>query len=569
MNSAESAPSSFWPAGVARRIDPLPPTLNEMLRRTVAYRPDHTALVYYGREISYANLLANVERLAAYLQFRCGVRAGDRVILNMQNSPQFVVAYHAILRAGAVVVPVNPMNVVDELTFLCADSGATVALIGAELLRLFTELVRGPLRYIIVAGYSDEVPNPAQFHLPLVIAESTLPACLPTGFVSWAQALSETRLPTPDLAVAEDLCVMPYTSGTTGRPKACMHSHYGAVFSTFANARWLGFDDETVVTGFMPFFHVAGMQVSMNAGLACGATIVIMSRWDRDLISPLFLRYGVTMWSGTTTMVVDVLSAPDFDSSAFSKLRTIAGGGAAMPAAVANELQRRWGLHYVEGYGLTETISTTHLNPPDRPKPQCLGMPIHETVSRIIDPETLEEVPSGEVGEIIVAGPQVMRGYWMRPDANKAVFVERDGLSFLRTGDLGRMDEEGYFYIVDRLKRMINVSGYKVWPAECEATLYAHPSIQECCVFSGPDELRGETVSVAIVLRPGEALTAEALIGWARAHMATYKVPRRVIFVEALPRSGSNKIDWRRLQNEEWARANRHDGRSAPQLQSL
>jgi len=547
--------SPFWPEGVPRSIDAMPRSLGEALRRSAARRPEHVALVFYGVEMSFAVLLARVERLAAFLQHRCGVQAGDRVLLDMQNSPHFVIAYHAILRAGAVVVPVNPMSMAPELAYFCEDSGVLTALVGAEVLGRFAALMPVPLKHVIVAAYGDEVPDPAPFRLPAVMAESVLPDMLPPGAIAWAEAQAETRPPLPDSCGPDDLCVMPYTSGTTGKPKACVHTHASTLFTAIAQAEWYGYDDDTVVTGFMPMFHVAGMQVSLNGCIVSGATVVIMARWDRDLVSPLFTRHGVTLWSAAPTMVVDVLAAPGFDERAFAKLRILTGGGSTMPVAVAAELDRRWGLRFVEGYGLSETIAATHLNPPDRPKPQCMGIPIQDTVSRIIDPETLEELPVGELGEIIIAGPQLMRGYWNRPEADAEVFLERDGMRFLRTGDLGRVDEEGYFYTSDRLKRMISVSGFKVWPAECEATLYHHPAIRECCVIAAPDPYRGETVKAFVVLRPGETLEAAALIEWARGVMAAYKVPRLVEFVDSLPRSGSNKIDWRSLHLAEWAKA--------------
>ncbi len=544
--------SPFWPVGVARELGPMPSTLNEALRHSAARRPDHLALAFYGAELSYAELLARVERLASFLQRRCGVARGDRVLLDLQNSPHFVIGDHAILRAGAVVVPVNPMNLTEELAWFAEDSVARVALIGAELLERFTPLVPRPIEHLILACYADEIPSPAMFRLPPVMAQSVLPDTLPAACIPWAEAISEAEPPLPDTAGPDDLCVMPYTSGTTGRPKACMHPHSNAVFTAVAQARWYGFDDDTVVSGFMPLFHVAGMQVSMNGGITAGVSIVLMARWDRELVAPLFERYGVTLWSAAPTMVVDVLHAPEFRAGAFARLRTLTGGGATMPAAVAEELQRRWGLHFVEGYGLSETIAATHLNPPDRPKPQCLGIPIHDTCARIIDPETLREIPSGAVGEIIIAGPQIMRGYWRRPEADAEAFLHRDGKRFLRTGDLGRMDEDGYFYIVDRLKRMINVSGFKVWPAEIEAMLYRHPEVQECCVVAAPDAQRGETVKAFVVRRAGSTLDAEALINWSRSVMAAYKTPRLVEFVVSLPRSGTSKIDWRSLQETEW-----------------
>jgi fatty-acyl-CoA synthase len=545
---------AVWPAGVARTPRDLPSTLNEALRRAAARRPDHVALAFYGQEITFAELLARVERLAAFLQHRCGVARGDRVLLDMQNSPHFVIGYHAVLRAGGVVVPVSPMSVTEELAFYAEDSGARVALVGGDLLPRLTPLLPSALDHLVVADYGAELPSPPPFRVPAVVTESALPRELPAGCTAWEEALREDRVPRADDAGPQDLCVMPYTSGTTGRSKACRHPHANAVFTAVAQAEWYGYDDASVISGFMPLFHVAGMQVSMNGGIVAAATVVLMARWDRDLVAPLFERYGVTLWSAAPTMVVDVLHAPGFREEAFARLRTLTGGGSAMPAAVAEELERRWGLRFVEGYGLSEAIAATHLNPPDRPKPQCLGIPIQCTDSRVIHPETLAELPPGEVGEIIIAGPQIMQGYWNRPEADAEAFIARDGKRFLRTGDLGRMDGEGYFFIVDRLKRMVNVNGNKVWPAEVEALLYRHPAVQECCIIAAPDP-RGEAVKAFIVRRPGATLDEAALIAWARETMATYKAPRLVEFVESLPRSGSSKIDWRRLQEAEWAKA--------------
>lgn len=542
----------IWPAGVARVPRELPPTLIEALRRSAARRPDHLALAFYGVEISFAEMLARVERLAGFLRHRCGLRPGDRVLLDMQNSPHFVIGFHAVLRAGGVVVPLNPMSVTEELAFFAEDSGARIALIGAELLPRFAPLMPALLDRVILAEYGDEVPAPAPFRLAAVMAESVLPRPLPAGCIAWAAALAEAAPPGVDAARGDDLCVMPYTSGTTGRPKACMHPHSNAVFTAAAQAEWYGYDDSTVISGFMPLFHVAGMQVSMNGGIVAGASVVLMARWDRDLVAPLFERYGVTLWSAAPTMIVDVLHAPGFRAEAFAKLRILTGGGSAMPAAVAEELQRRWGLRFVEGYGLSEAIAATHLNPPDRPKSQCLGIPIQCTESRVIDPETLAELPPGEVGEIIIAGPQIMRGYWKRDSAE--AFIERDGRRWLRSGDLGRIDEEGYFFITDRLKRMVNVSGNKVWPAEVEALLYRHPAVRECCVIAAPDPRGGEAVKAFVVRKADAALGEAELIAWARGAMAAYKAPRLVEFVAALPRSGSSKIDWRRLQEAEWAK---------------
>ena len=226
-----------------------------------------------------------------------------------------------------------------------------------------------------------------------------------------------------------------------------------------------------------------------------------------------------------------------------------------MPQAVAQRLLDQFDLRYAEGYGLTETAAPSHSNPPDQPKQQCLGIPFMGTDARVVDPDTLQEMPVGEQGEILIHGPQVFDGYWSRPEATEAVFVELDGKRFFRTGDLGKVDADGYFFITDRLKRMINASGFKVWPAEVESLMFRHPAIQEACVISTKDDYRGESVKAVVVLRPDHAHTTEQeIISWCRENMAVYKVPRTVQFVNALPKSGSGKVMWRLLQEQEAAR---------------
>ena len=293
----------------------------------------------------------------------------------------------------------------------------------------------------------------------------------------------------------------------------------------------------------------------MNAAIVLGASLILMTRWDRDLVPLLLRRHRATFWNAAPTMIADVLAAEDFPDDCIATVRVLTGGGAAMPAAVARRLEDRHGLAFVEGYGMTETMSPTHINPMRAPKAQCLGIPVHETDARVVDPESLVELPVGEIGEIVVSGPQVCLGYHNRPDADRETFFERDGKRFLRTGDLGRRDEEGRFYAVDRLKRMINVSGFKVWPAELEAAFHEHPMIHECCIISTPDPYRGESVKAVVTLRPGcDRATAPAdIIAWARREMAAYKAPSAVEVVDALPRSASNKIDWRTLQDLERA----------------
>jgi fatty-acyl-CoA synthase len=282
----------------------------------------------------------------------------------------------------------------------------------------------------------------------------------------------------------------------------------------------------------------------------------VLPRWNREVAAHSIARNRVTDWQSISTRVVDFLSDPKIDEYDLSSLRRMDGGGASMPDAVARKLKDRTGIDYVEGYGMTETIAGTHINPPHRPKPNCLGVPVCDVDARIVDPTTLDELVEGETGEIVVNAPQVMQGYWRRPDATREAFIEIDGKRFLRTGDLGHKDHEGYFFMADRLKRMINASGYKVWPAEVEATMYRHPAIQEVCVIGARDAHRGETVKALVVRNRDQSagVTTEDIVAWAREHMAPYKAPRVVEFVESLPKSGSGKILWRQLQEQETAR---------------
>jgi fatty-acyl-CoA synthase len=362
--------------------------------------------------------------------------------------------------------------------------------------------------------------------------------------------------PGPHLAGPDDLCVMPYTSGTTGRPKGCIHTHATVMSTVAIMAAWSGGHQDVVLLGTLPLFHVTGMQGSMNLPIYHGATTVLMTRWDRDTAAQLIERYRVEAWTNISTMAIDFLANPHLSRYDISSLRRIGGGGAAMPEAVARRLKELTGLDYIEGYGLSETIAPTHINPEHRPKQQCLGIPICNTEARVINPDTLEPLPAGEIGEIVSSGPQIFKGYWKSPHATADCFVDLDGKRFFRTGDLGRVDEDGYFFIVDRLKRMINASGYNVWPAEVEAIMYGHPDVQEACVIGSMDAHRGETVKALVVLKAGSRgrVSPEEIIGWCRSHMAAYKIPRAVEFVDSLPRSATGKVQWRQLQEREAAR---------------
>ena len=310
---------------------------------------------------------------------------------------------------------------------------------------------------------------------------------------------------------------------------------------------------ESISLAVVPMFHITGMMYGLVGNIYLGTTAVLMPRWDRELAGRTISKYRVTHFTCVPTMIIDLFGSPNYKSFDLTSLSYLSGGGAAMPHAVAQRLLDEFGLTFAEGYGLTETAAPSHANPPERAKLQCLGIPIFGVDSRIVDPVTLQELPAGEIGEIVTHGPMVFKGYWNHPEATRDAFIEIEGRPFFRTGDLGRMDDEGYFFMTDRLKRMINASGFKVWPAEVEMLLYKHPAVQEACVISTRDPYRGETVKAVVVLR-AEAkgqTSAGDITRWAHDHMAAYKAPRVVEFVDALPKSGSGKVMWRMLQDSE------------------
>lgn len=545
----------FWPNRLPHSLTLPETSVFYNLEVSAKRYPQKTAIFYYGSDISYRRLHEEAERMAGYLQGELGVSKGDRVLLYMQNSPQFVVAFYAILRLGAVVVPVNPMLVTEELKHYAEDSGAKVAFAGQELYPRISPLVdEGILERVVVAAYSDYLERETDLALPEAVAA---PAENLEGTVLWRDALAEGKSPGPIAAGPEDMALLPYTSGTTGAPKGCVHTH-GTLQATLVGAAvWNSVTQDAVALCTLPLFHVTGMQHSMNAPIYAGSTVVVMTRWDREVAARLIERHRCTHWTNISTMVVDLLADPGIEDRDLSSLVLVGGGGASLPAAVGEKLHELAGLRYAEGYGLSETISQTHVNPPDRPKLQCLGIPSFDVDARVVDPESLEELGPGQEGEIVVSGPQVFKGYWKRPEADEEAFFERDGKRFFRTGDMGYYDEEGYFFMVDRLKRMINAGGYKVWPAEVESILYRHPAIQEACVIRVPDPRRGETVKAVVVLREDARgkVSEEEIIEWSKEQMAAYKYPRLVEFADALPRSGSGKILWRELQEQEERKA--------------
>jgi fatty-acyl-CoA synthase len=570
--------AAVWPARLPAQITAPDTSLWMNLAISALRYPTKPALVFMGRVWTYQALLASAEQLAAHL-LALGVAPGDRVVLDMQNCPQWVIAHFAILRIDAVVVPVNPMNRAEELKHYITDPDTRVAVTTAD---LAPELAKASdalpasqrLQHLVVTQFTDvfdpvavgpqEMPEAwAAWLLPT----RDLPTLISGQVHAWEGLMAQPAqaLPPPQ-AKTDDLAVLPYTSGTTGLPKGCMHTHGTLMHNAMASGLWGNGTPENVTLCVVPMFHITGMVSVMHASIYLGASLVLMPRWDRDVAGYLISKWRVTHWTNIPTMVIDLLGSPHMDRYDLNSLVYIGGGGAAMPEAVAQRLIDQFGLRYIEGYGLTETAAPSHTNPPDAPKKQCLGIPFLSVHSRIIDPETLADLPEGESGEIAISGPQVFKGYWKRPEATADAFFERDGRRYFRSGDMGRVDEAGYYFMTDRLKRMINASGFKVWPAEVEALMFRHPAIQEACIIATRDAYRGESVKAVVVLRQGQQgqVGEQDIIDWCRENMAVYKIPRAVSFVDALPKSGSGKVMWRALQEAEMAEMSKTANSDAP-----
>ncbi|WP_425146214.1 long-chain-fatty-acid--CoA ligase [Deinococcus sp.] len=532
----------YWPKGKPRRI-PVPVTnLYDNLQVSARRSPDQVAVWFYGQQTSYAQLLAQADAFSGYLA-SVGVRKGDTVMVCLQNSPQWIAAAHAVWRLGAVLVPLAPMIGPREFAFFLQDAGLKAGVVAAE---LYGAAKAGGLKNLVTVTLEQGLPgDKGGIAFPAGLDRV---AELQQGDLTWEQAL-RVAAPAPLAEVGpDDLCVMPYTSGTTGFPKGCMHTHASVQANAVGGAYWSAMTNAERILVTLPFFHVTGFTSSMLSPIFGGGTLLIMARWERESARQLIRSLEVTGWTTIATMMIDLLANPLLTSEDLTSLKMVNGGGASMPEALGKKWKELSGLEFLEGYGLSETMAQTHSNPIERPKLQCLGIAFFGVDARIIDLDTLQELPQGQTGEIVLHGPQVFQGYWNRPEASAEAFVELDGKRFFRSGDLGYADEEGYFFFVDRLKRMVNASGMKVWPAEVEATLHAHPAVQEAVVIAVPDERAGERARAILVLRAGMSVTEGEFIEWARSQMAHYKAPREVRFAESLPKGATGKVAWRQLQ---------------------
>jgi long-chain acyl-CoA synthetase len=536
-----------YPPGVPKSISYPEVPFYRLLQDSAARYPDRAALIFYdgaeGRELSatsYAALDGESDRFAAALS-SLGIGRGDRVAYFLQNSPALVVGFYGILKAGAVVVPCNPMYGGEELGHQLRDSGATAILCEAGLYPLVEQVAaKTGLRHVIITGGppDGEVQSPDEGSHSVHSMEALVEA------VQGRNILRPYRY--PDIDPVRDLAFLPYTGGTTGMPKGSMLTHQNLVVNTLQFKTWFQYrEGEEVFIAALPLFHIGGIAGVMNVPLAAGATIVLFRRFHPLGALRAVQDHRATRFLGVPTMYIALLNQPEAPSFDLTSLRASRTSAASLPAAVKRAFDDLVGHEVlIEGYGLTETSPLTHANPIHRARAGSIGVPLPDTDARIVDAgEGTEVLPVGQVGELVLRGPQVMQGYWKNPQETGAAL--RDGWLF--TGDLARMDEDGYFCIVDRKKDVINAAGFKVWPREVEEALYQHPHIRAAAVVGVPDSYRGETVKAVVVLKEihgflSDEAAREEIIDFCRRELAAYKVPRVVEIRDSLPMSGAGKV---------------------------
>jgi acyl-CoA synthetase (AMP-forming)/AMP-acid ligase II len=541
---------SLWESDIPKFFEPQKSLPQYLKDRTIS-QPEKVALSFYGYDMTYHELGKAVDNFAGGLK-SLGVRKGDRVALYMQSCPQFVISYFGILQAGGIAVSLNPMFKHPELEYELNDSGAGT-LVALDVLYPEIQKVgnRKELNHIILTSFRDYLPQNPTFPLTPEMKQPKL--CFPDS-IDFSELLKESR-PQPKVEISDlknDIAVLQYTGGTTGLPKGAIITHYALGQSVFNAVLWFHYTAEDVHLGAAPFFHSYGMAICLSGSLVSGGHLVILSRVSPEMVAKTIAHYGCTVWITTATLMTAMLEWPEASKYDLHSLRMVLCGA----APVAVELMTRLNhimprAKVVGGYGLTETMAGGGaVCPLSRSKPGFIGIPNISTEIKIVDLETrMQEVEALQEGEVLIKCGSMMSGYWNKPEETKEVL--RDG--WLYTGDIGKMDEEGWVAVVGRKKELIKCSGYSVFPAEVEELLYKHPAVAEVAVIGVKDPYRGESPKAFVVLKSDykAKINEMDILNWAKENMATYKRPRTVEFREELPKSGAGKILRRVLAEEE------------------
>lgn len=519
--------------------------------------PKHDAIYFMGKRMNYEQVLDHCYRFAHVLQ-GLGISKGDRVALMLPNCPLAVIGYYGALLIGAVVVQTNPMYTEREIEYQMIDSGAKV-MVTLDLFhkRVLNVQNRTKITHLLVASVKDYLPFPLNFLYPIKAKKegADLSVIYSETVISVKDAMKKASNQPISVEIdgENELALLQYTGGTTGLSKGVMLTHANLNANTVQATRWAYKirEAEEVFIGALPIFHVFGMTVLMNQAVMMAGMMVLIPKFDADAVLKAITKLKGTIFPGAPTMYIALINHPRIKEYDLSSIRICVSGAAGLPLEVQEKFISLTGGRLIEGYGLTEASPVSHANPIwEGTRNGTIGVPLPDTLAKVVDSETGEELPIGEIGELAVKGPQVMKGYWNREEETRQAL--RDGWLF--TGDMATMDEDGYFKIVDRKKDLIIAGGFNIYPREIEEVLYLHPDIKEAVVAGVPDAYRGETVKAYIVLREGAQVTEQALNEWCRERLASFKVPRKYEFRDALPKTMVGKVLRRKLLEEELAK---------------
>ncbi|WP_409050660.1 AMP-binding protein [Variovorax guangxiensis] len=524
--------------------------LHEYLRTHARERGEHPACIWYGHAMSYAELDAASDAFAARLQ-AIGVKKGEPVVLFLNNCPQYLAAHYGIQKIGAIVCPSGPLNKEHELAYQVDDLKARVIVAASSLLPVVDKVrARSALEHVFVVHYADLLPESPTLDMPAdLVASQREPRSVPAGCENFLAVMKSGARPAPVALSMDDVALMTYTSGTTGLPKGAMLSYGNALFKTRAAADCNGVAGSDVLLSIAPLYHIAGMLMGVNVPVLTGATSVLLHRFEPRAVLQAIERYRVSWWYSIAPMNVACMQVEGIAGFELSSLRMnpVTSFGITFTEPLATQWRgfAKNCTSFEAAYGLSETHTCDTYTPHHAPRWGTQGVAVPGVTIRIIDPDTGADRPVGEIGEIVLASPGSFKGYWNKPEATAATL--RRG--WVHTGDMGKLDADGYLSFIGRFKEMIKVSGYSVFPEEVETILIKHPAVAQAAVIAEPDAEKGEVVKAFIVRKPGAALEAEALVAWARENMAPYKTPRMVRFIDALPTTGAGKVLRRLLKD--------------------
>ena len=550
MSAIQSYLARPWLAhyapGVPQGIEVAAKSVHQAFDEATERTPERPAVVFYGRTLSYRELREATDRLANALA-SLGVKKGERVALYLLNSPQFIIAYFAALKCGATVTPISPIYTSHEVRYQLEDSGART-IVCQDILYEKVQKSGAALDLAIVTNVNEYLPA-----LKRLFGRKAEVA----GKVHWLQDLIKKYPPrAPQVAIdpQKDLAALPYTGGTTGNPKGVMLTHRNLVAAqAMGSAAFSVFEPgKEVILAFLPFFHIYGQVVIMLNGLCQGNLLVLFTSPDTEAILEAMERYRATVFYGVPTLYEYLKDHKDTNKADWQRLKLVLSGADTLHESTMKAWARRTGSSIIEGYGLSETCATSHVNPLHRPKSGSFGCPIPGMQAAVLDGETLEFVPPGQTGELVLGGPNVMQGYWQRPDETARAFVDRAGVRWMRTGDIVRMDEEGYFHFFDRSKDLIKFKGYSIFAKDVEDVLYGHPQVKAAGVIGVPDPAVGQRIKAIVVLQ-GDArgkVSEEEIKDYCRQQLAEYKVPHMVEFRGELPKTDVGKVSRRELREE-------------------